>query len=395
MGNTNLAGRPSKTTSELSKQEMAEGTPVLEDKIRRYKPEAVCFVGKGIWEAVWMWRYGRDPTKQEFRYGRQDETENLGRSKDGVQEQDNGGGVWDGAKVFVATSTSGLAAHLSMQEKEAIWNDLGVWVKKRRSEETRAAVDNEGFFTALPSDRGSDGKKIKAAYLQVSSDMGSKNAEPSRIRREPRQLLGPSSELGKHTRHSWEQKHLEKEELASQPSITRATRNIGWNLSQQLVAGQVDATVLTPISVIIALAMLAGAADSHRQSQLHQKLGVTESLEADVSTLYTSLTPLARQDLISLANAVFVDQSVELAPRCKKYLESFQAHSQHFLSLSDSEKDINSWISQNTLGQILVAYSAPGPCATAMSFLSTLQPPEAHGRPSLIRIIQFQDIPFA
>ncbi|KAF5247688.1 hypothetical protein FANTH_6311 [Fusarium anthophilum] len=174
----------------------------------------------------------------------------------------------------------------------------------------------------------------------------------SRIRRKPRQLLGPSSKLGKDTRQSWEQKHHEKEELASQPSITRATRNIGWSLLQRLVANQVDATVLSPISVIIALAMLAGAADSHRQSQFHQKLCVTESLEAHVSTLYTSLTPLARQDLISLANAVFVDQSVELAPIYQKYLESFQAHSQHFLSLPDSAKDINSWISQNTLGQI-------------------------------------------
>jgi TDG/mug DNA glycosylase family protein len=134
MGNTNLVGRPTRTTSELSKQEMAEGTPVLEDKIRMYKPEAVCFVGKGIWEAVWRWRYGRDPTKEEFKYGWQDETENLGRSKDGIQEQDNRGGVWDGAKVFVATSTSGLAASLYMQEKEAIWNDFGVWVKRRREE---------------------------------------------------------------------------------------------------------------------------------------------------------------------------------------------------------------------------------------------------------------------
>ncbi|KAF5618395.1 g u mismatch-specific dna glycosylase [Fusarium sp. NRRL 52700] len=45
-GNTNLVGRPSKTTSELSRQEMAEGTPVLEEKIKMYTPEADCFVGK-------------------------------------------------------------------------------------------------------------------------------------------------------------------------------------------------------------------------------------------------------------------------------------------------------------------------------------------------------------
>ncbi|KAJ1326151.1 thymine-DNA glycosylase [Microdochium nivale] len=131
LGNTNLIGRPTRNTSELSKQEMAEGTPVLEAKIREYKPEAVCFVGKGIWEAVWRWKHGRDPTKEEFRYGWQGESEKLGMSGSGWEAQDDG---WNGAAVFVATSTSGLAASLSMQEKEAIWRELGVWVEKRREQ---------------------------------------------------------------------------------------------------------------------------------------------------------------------------------------------------------------------------------------------------------------------
>ncbi|KAF9774401.1 hypothetical protein IL306_007604 [Fusarium sp. DS 682] len=140
LGNTNLVGRPTRNTSELSKQEMAEGTPILEAKIRKYKPEAVCFVGKGIWEAVWRWKHGRDPTKQEFRYGWQDEAERLGVIESSGQVGDTG---WNGAAVFVATSTSGLAASLSMQEKEAIWRDLGSWVQQRREQRGSASQGSD------------------------------------------------------------------------------------------------------------------------------------------------------------------------------------------------------------------------------------------------------------
>lgn len=123
MGNTNIVSRPSKDAAELSKAEMAAGTPILEEKCRKFRPEAVCIVGKGIWEAVWRWRYGREIRKDEFRYGWQDERERMGRCEE-----------WEGAWVFVASSTSGLSASLRPAEKEAIWEPFGAWVKKRREE---------------------------------------------------------------------------------------------------------------------------------------------------------------------------------------------------------------------------------------------------------------------
>lgn len=128
MGNTNIVARPSRDAAELSKAESAAGTPILEEKIRKYRPEAVCIVGKGIWESIWRWRYGRGIRKDEFRYGWQDERERMGKVDD-----------WEGAKVFVATATSGLAANLKPSEKEAIWRPFGEWVKKRRRE--RVSVD--------------------------------------------------------------------------------------------------------------------------------------------------------------------------------------------------------------------------------------------------------------
>lgn len=123
VGNTNIVERPTRDASMLSKAEMDAGVAILEAKIAASRPEAVALVGKSIWESVWRVRHGRNIKKEEFKYGWQDDDENMGRC-DG----------WDGARVFVATTTSGLAATMSMQEKQAVWNELGAWVKRRREE---------------------------------------------------------------------------------------------------------------------------------------------------------------------------------------------------------------------------------------------------------------------
>ncbi|KAF2090969.1 DNA glycosylase [Saccharata proteae CBS 121410] len=140
MGNTNIVERPSKDAAELSRAEMAAGTPILEAKFRKYKPEAVCIVGKGIWESIWRWRYGRNPTKDEFKYGWQDDKENMGKSESGEKEHDAHGSIWEGARVFVATSTSGLSASTRPAEKEAIWKPFGDWVRKRRAERAQSVI---------------------------------------------------------------------------------------------------------------------------------------------------------------------------------------------------------------------------------------------------------------
>jgi len=129
LGNTNLVERPSKDAAELSKAEMAAATPKLEEKICNFRPEAVCIVGKGIWEAIWRWRYKREIKKSEFRYGWQDDKERMGKTAG-----------WVGADVFVATATSGLSASTKPAEKEAIWKPFGEWVKMRRDERKGGAT---------------------------------------------------------------------------------------------------------------------------------------------------------------------------------------------------------------------------------------------------------------
>ncbi|KAJ5593891.1 uncharacterized protein N7459_000099 [Penicillium hispanicum] len=125
VGNTNIVERPTRDASMLSKAEMDAGVPVLEAKVAAQRPEAVCLVGKSIWEAVWRVRHGRAIRKEEFRYGWQSEEENMGCTT---------GSDWAGAPVFVATTTSGLAAGMTIAQKEAVWAELGNWVAQRRTD---------------------------------------------------------------------------------------------------------------------------------------------------------------------------------------------------------------------------------------------------------------------
>ncbi|QPG96033.1 hypothetical protein C2857_002934 [Epichloe festucae Fl1] len=132
LGLTNIVSRPSRNGSELSRAEMDEGVAALEGKARRWRPESVCVVGKSIWESIWRVRHGQ-PVGKQFRYGWQDGRENMGAVE----------GEWAGASVFVAPSTSGLAATLLPADKERIWAELGSWVKMRRAERERVRVREE------------------------------------------------------------------------------------------------------------------------------------------------------------------------------------------------------------------------------------------------------------
>ena len=147
LGLTNLVQRPTRDAAQLTKDEMDNKVNFLEEKIRRFKPESVCLVGKGIWESIWRVKHGRKIRNEEFRCGYQDENENMCAIKATTSAAD--GGItrpWKGAMVFVATSTSGQAGSTSLDEKEAIWRVLGEWVERRREERRSRSVEGAGEF---------------------------------------------------------------------------------------------------------------------------------------------------------------------------------------------------------------------------------------------------------
>lgn len=136
LGFTNIVSRPSRNGAELSKGEMDAGVGALEDKCATWRPEAVCIVGKSIWESIFRVRKGRTMRKDEFAYGWQDRERRMGTAEtaednmtDTTPRDDP---QWQGARIFVASSTSGLAASLKPAEKEAIWKELGDWCVERR-----------------------------------------------------------------------------------------------------------------------------------------------------------------------------------------------------------------------------------------------------------------------
>ena len=127
IGNTNICARPTRSGDGLTKDELEEGACILEEKIQRIKPEAVGIAGKGIWETLWKARTGEKQPKEEFKYGWQDEQAWLGR-----MVSHDGNVVWEGARTYVLSSTSGLNAYLSPAEKLAIWKPLGEWFTQKR-----------------------------------------------------------------------------------------------------------------------------------------------------------------------------------------------------------------------------------------------------------------------
>ena len=138
--------RETRDASGLSKQEMDDGVEVLEEKVGRIQPEAVCLVGKGVWEAVervWMRRGGRGIGKEGKRKGK--EKFEYGWREKRIAPKKERNDEWEGAKLFVATTTSGLAAGMRPHEKEAVWKILGDWVldKRKEDKETTLNIDQE------------------------------------------------------------------------------------------------------------------------------------------------------------------------------------------------------------------------------------------------------------
>ncbi|WCK56557.1 mismatch-specific DNA-glycosylase [Aneurinibacillus sp. Ricciae_BoGa-3] len=96
-GFTNIAARPTRTAAEVTKEEYEEGREILRAKILRYRPKAVCFVGKGVYQIysgrrILPWGIQADP-------------------------------VIPGIMEFVAPSTSGLV-RMRLDEMAAIFRQL-------------------------------------------------------------------------------------------------------------------------------------------------------------------------------------------------------------------------------------------------------------------------------
>ena len=142
IGNTNLCLRPTRDGAGLGTEELEAGVPILEEKVRAFRPEVVCIVGKGIWETIVKVKVKNGAKKQaknSFNYGWQDEELWLGKDVD-----EDGEVLWPGARTFVTTTTSGLAANTKPEEKAVIWKEVGDWIVARRAGEMVGEKEDAG-----------------------------------------------------------------------------------------------------------------------------------------------------------------------------------------------------------------------------------------------------------
>lgn len=139
-------------------------------------------------------------------------------------------------------------------------------------------------------------------------------------------------------------------------SISQATQRLGWDLLSNVsdLNHPKTATALSPTSIVVVLAMLAGAADSGKRAAICDKLGVQDSttLPTLLSDALIRLGPKTADAMVTLANAAFVDKTVDIFPAYAEFLGALSASVKQYPSLAGAVEDINGWISDNTRGRI-------------------------------------------
>ncbi|KAK6368576.1 uracil DNA N-glycosylase Thp1 [Lithohypha guttulata] len=142
LGHTNVVAHiASRAASDLTKEDWMVGARDLDEKIRKFKPEAVCLVGEGIFTQWFRYKEGRPHNVKKdgpVKFGIQDEKYWIGRKE----------GEYKGSTTWVVTTTSGASTKHSTQERVAIWKPLGdwfapkrdQWIKERKGQEETADV---------------------------------------------------------------------------------------------------------------------------------------------------------------------------------------------------------------------------------------------------------------
>lgn len=109
VGLTNIVARPTRTSSELKREDYDRGRVLLADKIRRFQPKVVAFVGVTVY--------------REFKRG---EEKLPSRLRCGLQEDER-----EGASLFVVPNPSGRNAHYTYEEMLTYWQELASLVLKK------------------------------------------------------------------------------------------------------------------------------------------------------------------------------------------------------------------------------------------------------------------------
>ena len=108
VGLTNIAARPTRTSSEMKREDYDRGRAALARKIRCCQPKVVAFVGLTVY--------------REFKRGK---GKLLSRLQCGLQEE-----KLEGVTLFVVPNPSGRNAHYTYDEMLTYWKQLARFTRK-------------------------------------------------------------------------------------------------------------------------------------------------------------------------------------------------------------------------------------------------------------------------
>jgi serine protease inhibitor len=138
--------------------------------------------------------------------------------------------------------------------------------------------------------------------------------------------------------------------------LSESNNSLGWDMLIELCSKEIPAAgcTVSPLSVNFALAMLAGGAPPETQQTFCAKMGLAHPEE--LNTRFSQLLAFFSEEknaTLSIANAVFADQSFTVFPGYANHLEALRASVKaDFPSLVEGTEEINAWIAGQTLGMI-------------------------------------------
>ena len=137
-------------------------------------------------------------------------------------------------------------------------------------------------------------------------------------------------------------------------SPASAISNLAWAMLPRLLGASKNTQSLffSPLSIVVALSLLTGAAEDDTKKKLLEKLGVhrDEELQSISSLINSSGSSMTSS--VSVANAIFADKSFTVFDDYKTFLEGFHAEFIQYSNLAEEVDGINSWISDKTEGLI-------------------------------------------
>ena len=138
-------------------------------------------------------------------------------------------------------------------------------------------------------------------------------------------------------------------------SVTQANSSLGWDILKKLYDDEggllAGGRTLSPLSLMIAVGMLVGAADGTKKRDLSTNLRVQpdQTVENECAMLLSSLADDNTSNPLAIANIVFTDRSTTLYQKYINFLRPSNASIMQYLSLPTVINDINGRISDNTL----------------------------------------------